>query len=513
MFHNHFFLKRLAEELHERLQGALFLECFSQNKDELILGFDREQQEFFIRAHLDPSISLLQFPEAFSRAKKNSVDLFSRLINQKVCEVKVFSYERSFCIAFENQDALIFKMHDRRANILHATGDEIIDAFRKNLTQDFDIVPIELNKTVSISKQSLDENDADPLKLIPALGKEVKIWLEKIQFQLLTAEEKWMTFNELLQKLNQNPIFLIEANIPRISLIEEAVHHTNSAISATNWLYDKTSRVIYFEKEKEQTISHISQNIKKSESYIRKTRDKLMDLQTSRNPEEIANILMANLHQLQTGLSKAVLHDFYKEEPIIIKLNTSHSPQKNAENLYRKAKNRHQEINKLEENIRSKEKLIDQLSRQILHLQEIDSHKELRQFRKDVGLDRDVKKQPESLPYHEFEKDGWRILVGRNSRANDELTLKVASKNDLWLHAKDVAGSHVVVKERPGQNYPRHIIEYAASLAAANSKRKTDTLCPVIYTQKKHVRKSKGAPPGQVIVEKEEVVMIESAKD
>ncbi len=218
---------------------------------------------------------------------------------------------------------------------------------------------------------------------------------------------------------------------------------------------------------------------------------------------------MANLNSLQTGLSKAVLHDFYKDEPIEIKLNREQSPQKNAENLYRKAKNRHQEIDTLKANIQVKEKLIDKLSRQILHIDEIYDTKELRKYLKEHGLVQKEKIKDENLPYHEFEFDGWQILLGKHAKANDVLTLKVANKNDLWLHAKDVAGSHVVVRQKPGQNFPTHIIEKAAALAAANSKRKTDTLCPVIYTQKKFVRKAKGAPAGQVIVEKEEVVMVE----
>ena len=104
------------------------------------------------------------------------------------------------------------------------------------------------------------------------------------------------------------------------------------------------------------------------------------------------------------------------------------------------------------------------------------------------------------------------ILVGKNAKANDELTLKVATKNDLWLHVKDVSGSHVVIKQKPGQNYPVSIIERAASIAAFNSKRKTDTLCPVIFTQKKFVRKVKESPPGQVVVEKEDVVMVQPAE-
>jgi predicted ribosome quality control (RQC) complex YloA/Tae2 family protein len=67
----------------------------------------------------------------------------------------------------------------------------------------------------------------------------------------------------------------------------------------------------------------------------------------------------------------------------------------------------------------------------------------------------------------------------------------------------------VLIKRQSGENYPKDVIEYAASLAAANSKRKNESLCPVVVTPKKFVRKRKGDPPGVVVVEREEVVMVE----
>jgi len=99
--------------------------------------------------------------------------------------------------------------------------------------------------------------------------------------------------------------------------------------------------------------------------------------------------------------------------------------------------------------------------------------------------------------------------VGRNAEANDELTLKLAYKEDFWLHAKDVAGSHVIIKHQSGKNFPKDVIERAAQLAAYNSKRKTDSLCPVIVTPKKFVRKRKGDPAGAVVVEREQVILVE----
>ena len=98
-------------------------------------------------------------------------------------------------------------------------------------------------------------------------------------------------------------------------------------------------------------------------------------------------------------------------------------------------------------------------------------------------------------------------MVGKSAKNNDLLTQKYTYKEDLWLHAKDVAGSHVVVKYQAGKTFPETVIEKAAQLAGWYSKRKNDSLCPVLYTPKKFVRKPKGAEPGEVIVEREKVIL------
>ncbi|NQZ78179.1 MAG: fibronectin/fibrinogen-binding protein [Ekhidna sp.] len=482
------------------------LECFSQNRDELILGFGSANKSFYIRANLDPNISLLSFPEDFARAGRNSVDLFPSLLDRQVSSVSIFNYERSFQIAFGTR-SLVFKMHGRRSNILHADDNQIVEIFRGTISSDMELEPSTLNRKIEINQKQFEAANEDPITLIPALGKEIKIYLEQNDYYNKDGTSRWASLNELLTKLQSNPIFLLDG--PSISLVNESTEKANSAIAATNWLYNKKTRSFYFEREKNEGINKLKQRIKKSESYLNKTQIKLNQVEKSRSPEEIANIIMANLHSLQTGLSKAVLHDFYTNQPIEIKLNRELSPQKNAENFYRKSKNRHQEIDQLRNNITAKESLIEELSRQILHIQDIEDTKSLRKYLKEHGIIKKASSKVETLPYHEFEFDGWQILLGKHAKANDELTLKVANKNDLWLHAKDVSGSHVVVRQKPGQNFPSHVIEKAASIAAANSKRKTDTICPVIFTQKKFVRKVKGAPAGQVIVEKEEVVMVE----
>ena len=98
--------------------------------------------------------------------------------------------------------------------------------------------------------------------------------------------------------------------------------------------------------------------------------------------------------------------------------------------------------------------------------------------------------------------------INYNDNENETILRSFTQKNDLWLHAKDVSGSHVIIKEIPGRNFPKPVIEKAAELAAYHSKKRNETTCPVIYTPRKYVRKRKGDPPGMVIIDKEQVILV-----
>jgi predicted ribosome quality control (RQC) complex YloA/Tae2 family protein len=216
---------------------------------------------------------------------------------------------------------------------------------------------------------------------------------------------------------------------------------------------------------------------------------------------------MANLHIIPERATQVNLFNFYTNQEEVIRLKEQLSPQKNAEVYYRKAKNHNIEIQKQEELITAKRQELAQKERQISEVKAIEKLKELRKYLKAEGLSQSRQQEAE-FPFRRFEADGYEIWVGKSARNNDLLTQRYAFKEDLWLHARDVSGSHVIVKYRSGRNFPAHVIEQAAQIAAWYSKRKHDTLCPVIYTPKKFVRKPKGAAEGQVIVDKETVIMV-----
>ncbi|WP_052888567.1 Rqc2 family fibronectin-binding protein [Thermogemmatispora carboxidivorans] len=110
-------------------------------------------------------------------------------------------------------------------------------------------------------------------------------------------------------------------------------------------------------------------------------------------------------------------------------------------------------------------------------------------------------------PLYVQSRDGFTLLVGRNSRQNEEVTFRQASGNDIWLHARGVPGAHVIVKAA-GRQVPQSTLEQAASLAAYYSQARDDSSVPVDYTLQRHVRHMKGGGPGMVVYDHERTIYV-----
>lgn len=117
----------------------------------------------------------------------------------------------------------------------------------------------------------------------------------------------------------------------------------------------------------------------------------------------------------------------------------------------------------------------------------------------------------ESLPYRSYRTSGGlEVRVGRSARANDDLTFRHSAPGDVWLHARSVPGSHVILRWRsPDGSPPARDLEEAATLAALFSKARSSGLVPVDWTRRKHVRKPRGAPPGAVVPQQVRTIFVE----
>ena len=512
MHNNYYFLRQLSAQLNKKIVGYSVVSCFSQNKDELIIELNNSQNSFFIKADLMPGFCCLSFPESFHRARKNSIDLFKDIILKKIIAVNQFENERSFSIDLEDHHSLMFKMHNNFANVLYIKSDVVKEIFRNHLTTDLEIVPGKMHRSIDFSKDFFLKSGSSLSSVYFTFGKIVWDYLEERNFSQLEKDNQWQLLEQTLQLLENPKYYLIERKGKLVfSLLpfKNVIKEFSDPILAINEFSDRLIRNQVFFQEKSNTLHQLQTKLKGSESYLTKNRQKLNELINDHHYQLWGDLIMANLNNVKTGQEKISLLSFYDQSTIEIKLKKELNPQRNAEVFYRKAKNQQIEINKLRESLTQKENEIVKLKTWIDSCERTDELIELKKIMADAGLNKKQEGQLENLPFHEFEFKGYKILVGRNAEANDKLTLKYSYKDDLWLHAKDVAGSHVLIKYQSGKNFPKDVIEYAAGLAAYNSKRKNESLCPVAFTQKKYVRKRKGDPAGMVVVEREQVILVE----
>ena len=503
----------MSRALDLRLAGHTLVSCFTQNKDELVLEFNHAGREsFFVKAQLDAPTCALSFPNSFARARKNSIDWFAPAVLARVTGIRQFENERSFCIDFHNETSLLFKLHGSRGNILLLEGEKTTALFRNNLKADWAISPATLHRPLAFTESDFHTNQHQLRPWLFTFDRWIWRWLEEKNFAALPVAEQWpllsATYRQLLQPTGYH-IGIVDGKA-MLSLLpfpwtDERVF--DDALTAANEFVWAVAHKQSFAQQKEAARHAVLQRIKQIDTYLQKSRDRLRALNEEKHYQQWADLIMANLHGIAEGARSVTVLNFYDhDKPLEIKLKPELSAQKNAEVLYRKSKNQSIEKTNLEEWIKTKSHAREVLLQTLATVEAASDPKQLRQ----VVLPTSEQKQKETpLPYHAFEFQGFHIWVGKNAQHNDTLTFRFGYKEDLWLHAKDVAGSHVLIKHQANRPFPKPVIERAAALAAYNSKRKTETLCPVIVTPRKYVRKRKGDPPGAVVVEKEMVVLVE----
>ena len=524
MHQNYYFLKQLAPRLNQELTGKKFIEAFSQEKDEIVLVFAESQVDevlqnpFFIKATLRPDFACLSFPDKFDRARRNSVNLFTHLYDQPILHVRVFTNERAIEIIFKSGEVLVLKLFGNRSNLIAFDKDGTVNQmFNNKLATDFTLSLETLDRPIDQSFEAYIKYDLRFEPLFPTFGKLVNKYLNGLLKDITIPEKRWEIVQSVLNQLN-NPVFYITKIelVPVLSLLEigEVINSYQDPIEALNAYYYAFIRLTGIEKEKAEILRILKKRISQTDNYLENTFKKLVELEEGTKNDEIANILMANLHQIPERAESVELYNFYNDQPIKIRLKKDLTPQKTAEGYYRKSKNEKIEIARLHDSLQARENEKKKMEDYVKSIESIELLRELRTFIKSNGLSGGNTPSVEQADlFKKVDFMGFSILIGKNAKYNDLLTKQHAHKEDLWLHARDVTGSHVIIKHQAGKKFPAPVIERAAQLAAWHSKRRTDSLCPVIVTPKKYVRKPKGLPEGAVVIDKEDVIMVVPAGD
>lgn len=267
----------------------------------------------------------------------------------------------------------------------------------------------------------------------------------------------------------------------------------------------------FYEKKSDRASQRARDMLKLIKSRAERTARKLelrkkelADCADRENLRVCGDIVNANIYRLEKGMTSAVLDDFYTGEQRKIALDARLTPAQNAQKYYseyRKLCTAEKMLTGLIAEGKSELSYYESLLDSVTRAKTDGELTEIKRELAEQGLIRGEKtlaKPKKSEPLKFRSSDGFTILVGKNNKQNDELTLKTSKASDIWLHVKDIAGSHVIIKTE-GKTPPERTIVEAARLAAYHSKAKNGSGVPVDYTAVKFVKKPAGARPGMVI--------------
>ena len=220
------------------------------------------------------------------------------------------------------------------------------------------------------------------------------------------------------------------------------------------------------------------------------------------------DLIMSNIYDLHKGQEKTRLQNYYSPEGefVEISMDSRLSPSANAQRYYKHYNKSKNAVNKIKVQIEENKQEIMYLETQLDNLDKCTEELEIEEIRNELAEQGYIKakkaaknkKVKASEPMRFMSSSGFEIYVGKNNVQNDYLTLKFAVNQDVWLHTKDIPGSHVIIKTE-GKDVDDATLEEAANLAAFYSKGRMSSKVPVDYTRRKNVKKPGGAKPGMVI--------------
>ena len=527
MIKNYFYLNKFVIEAGKILRGKKVYNIFTQEKDKLILEFGEEDEKMFLEMYVNPGQPHINIRTSYSRAKKNTIDVFPEACGQIISSIKIAIDDRIIKIDL-NSAALFFTIRGKYTNVLFIDDDNTISSFKK-LDEDSlnDLSQEILSKNYISSFNNLnvklesDDYYFDIKKKYPIIGNE--IIKEAKRRDKSDDENKSLILEKVLNEIIEiQPTVFIDDNSGEIHLAPETFdvfEHTekksfDTLIEAQTFFLSKKR----FISEKLRLLKLITKQL---ERELKKTVNKLNKLNTvvQRESKEeeynrLGNLLLVNISKIKRGMDSIEVENIYGSNEIIkIKLNPKLPPKKNIDNYFNKSKSEKISIEKSKELLVQTKIKFNELKKTEKILKSIDDLKELKEIMKKMKIkDKDYVESKDDIKLkfkHYIIDDKYNVYVGKDSKNNDLLTTRFAKQNDFWFHARSVSGSHVVIRiENTKEVIPKSVLKKVAALAAYHSKAKTAGIVPVTYTYKKYVIKKKGYPVGTVHLLREDVLLV-----
>lgn len=545
MTKSYFTLYALALELRARLEGGYIFEAFSQEKNELrILIFGSQKERVSLVATAQSTHLPLYLSEEFQRKKRNTISLMRAANDQQIHAVRISESDRILYLELEQQLTLAFQLFSANTNFFLLKDGVVQESFKQQpemlgkplsvhaappiistleqLAMNLDAFYHALDLPHFLEYSSKEQEKLLPKRLLgfdAYLSREL-LFRARSAGKTLTPESLHSAFQDVFYELlSPEPKIYFSGSDLWFSIITHT-HTPFERLEAFESINDALRLYAQRMHQKEHFGKELLALKKSLERLAEKTAGQVqaIKLQLSSNRaekyERFGHLLLWHRDQIVKGLSEIELEDvFGAGERVKIPLEPACSALENAERYFERAKAARQNLAIAQKRLAEFEHHFEVQQRLLSELQGITTPKAFKAWQeknaewlKKFALLPKAQAEPVQL-FRRFKISEYAELwVGKNAENNDMLTFKYARPNDIWLHARGVAGSHCVLKS--ARKPSKEELLRAAEIAAYYSSARTSELAPVICTERKYVRKPKGAPPGSVVVAREEVLIV-----
>ena len=491
---NAFTIEILATELGEILNGSHLSESYSTSPTDLVLEFSSAAMQVqFVRGEI------FFFVKEHQDVARNKVPQFKTLHGLQLHKVEPHRYDRSFHLEFEGDLQLQFLCFGRNSRVYFKHGDELAQfPFSKKIAA-FDHAPVDFKDEdlTSLTEQSFSK------KCRFATAEQAKALVQLGFFQTV---DRVQSFDHWVNdQLRREYSIDRSQEVPSLTLAKG--HRKGQLFPVYDQFAREYIRAIRVKSLKDRIIHRIHDDLNVRKKKLASMQDHAQDLSADLSYRQRADLIMANVHLNVKNQKYLEVYDFFHDRDVKIPIKSDISLQANAERYYRKSKNQHLELEKRAEKIKALESDIERLEDELSEVEACDDIKSLRMFERKEN-EQSKKQDSKKTVFQTLQFKGFDIWIGKNAKQNDAV-LHASSKNDVWLHLRDQAGSHVVIRNQNNEKIPEDVLTFAASLAAWHSKGKNEHTAAVIHTPRKFVRKFKGALPGQVKVDREDVILVD----
>ncbi|MCP1222838.1 NFACT family protein [Sebaldella sp. S0638] len=507
-------MKFLVNEIKNEILNYRVSKIYQYDKSSLSLFFGRQNLTFIINNKNTIFYLKDTKDDNTDFQSKFLLNLKKTLLNSKLINITQSGFDRIIYFQFEKLNQfgnlekfdLIFEIMGKHSNLFLTEKNKIISSiFTASLDEGNRVIfpgsmytpPFEKTKLSPMQLTSDDFPFTSGDDFLAAVEGSGKIFANEVYNNYNKFSEYLKNYLPVIYKQEKGRTLTYNV-FSEFSAFE---YDTYSTINESLNIYLNVSfKSSFFNSKKNNIIKFIDTHLVKNRKIIqniKKDLDKNSNYQKYRN---IGDILAANMHLLRHDIKEIALFDFYNEKEITIKLDPSLSPNENLNFYYNKYNKAKRTIENLNERLPKIEEEVDYLEEikvfvnnetDIIGLEELENELNIKQKRK-IKLNKKIKREILSYQFEDFT-----ILVGRNSRENEEISFTKGNSNDIWLHIKDLPGSHVLIL-RENREVPDSVLLYAANLAGLYSKSGIGDKVTIDYCEKRFVKKIKKSKPGNV---------------